>query len=418
MNFAITKNDTSLPLNTIKTVNKIMQLVRQVQFKHSKLLDEITFLSKNLFNVATYTVRQRFFKERYWIRYHELWRLLKSHESYQKLQEACRSHPPQQVLKQVDRNFKSFFNAIKTWKNDPSKFQGMPKPPHYKRKNGRNLVYFTSLQCRLKDGFVLLTQKMERLGFPKIKTTLESVKGVRIVPFGDRYNIELIYDYEPRDLHLNEDNVLGIDLGLNNIVTASDNIGNKPMIIKGGVIKSINQFYNKQLAKYKSVSKICNNTEVTKRILKFHRKRNNKIRDFFHKTSRKVVNYCISNDIGTIVVGYNEGWKQGISIGKRSNQNFVSVPFLKLVQQIEYKSEMVGIKVVRITEEYTSQTCSSCGVVRKSNRKYRGLYVCKDCGVVLNADVNASKNMILKGVPESKWIGDRGCLSHPIVLKV
>jgi putative transposase len=418
MNCAITKNDTSLPLNMIKTVNKIMQLVRQVQFKRLKLLDEITFLSKNLFNVATYTVRQRFFKERYWIRYHELWRLLKSHESYQKLQEACGSHPPQQVLKQVDRNFKSFFNAIKTWKNDPSKFQGMPKPPHYKRKNGRNLVYFTSLQCRLKDGFVLLTQKMERLGFPKIKTTLKSVKGVRIVPFGDRYNIELIYDYEPRDLHLNENNVLGIDLGLNNIVTASDNIGNKPLIIKGGVIKSINQFYNKQLAKYKSASKICNNNEVTKRILKFHRKRNNKIRDFFHKTSRKVVNYCISNDIGTIVIGYNEGWKQGISIGKRSNQNFVSVPFLKLVQQIEYKSEMVGIKVVRITEEYTSQTCSSCGVVRKSNRKYRGLYVCKDCGVVLNADVNASKNMIQKGVPESKWIGDRGCLNHPIVLKI
>ncbi|MHA1489967.1 MAG: IS200/IS605 family accessory protein TnpB-related protein, partial [Promethearchaeota archaeon] len=87
----------------------------------------------------------------------------------------------------------------------------------------------------------------------------------------------------------------------------------------------------------------------------------------------KVVNHCISNDIGTIVIGYNEGWKQEIKIGKRNNQNFVSVPFLKLVQQIEYKSDMVGIKVIRTGEEYTSQTCSSCGVVRKSNRKYRGL---------------------------------------------
>ncbi len=293
-----------------------MQLVQQVQFKRSNLLDEITFLSKNLFNVATYTVRQRFFKDRHWIRYNELWKLLKTHESYRKLQESCGSHPPQQVLKQVDRNFKSFFKAIKVWKSEQSKFRGMPKLPRYKRKNGHNVVYFTSLQCRLKNGHVLLTQKMENLGFPIIKTALKSVKGVRIVPFGDRYNIELIYDYEPKNLHLNENNTLGIDLGLNNIVTVSDNIGNKPLIIKGGVVKSINQFYNKQLSKYKSMAKKCNDTDVTGRILKFHRKRNNKMRDFFHKTSRKVVNHCISNDIGTIVIGYNESWKQKITIGK------------------------------------------------------------------------------------------------------
>ncbi len=304
-----------------------MQLVQQIQLKRSKILDEITFLSKNLFNVATYTVRQRLFKDRHWIRYNELWKLLRTHESYKKLQETCGSHPPQQVLKQVDRNFKSFFKAIKVWKSERLRFRGRPKFPKYKRKSGRNLVYFTSLQCRLKNGYVFLTRKMENLGFPKIKTRLEKVKGVRIVPFGDRYNIELIYDYEPKDLHLNENNALGIDLGLNNVVTASDNIGNKPLIIKGGVVKSINQFYNKQLSKYKSMAKKCNDTDITGRILRLHRKRNNKMRDFFHKTSRKVVNYCISNNIGTIVIGYNEGWKQEIAIGKRNNQNFVSVPF-------------------------------------------------------------------------------------------
>ncbi|MHA1104949.1 MAG: zinc ribbon domain-containing protein [Promethearchaeota archaeon] len=131
-----------------------------------------------------------------------------------------------------------------------------------------------------------------------------------------------------------------------------------------------------------------------------------------------MVNYCISHDIGTIIIEYNEGWKQNVNIGKKNNQNFVSIPFLTLVRQIEYKSEMVEIKIVRITEEYTSQACSSCGIVRKSNRKYRRLYACKDCGMVLNADVNASRNIMHKGVPESKWIGDRGCLNHPIVLKV
>ena len=394
-----------------------MQLVRQIQMNPSPLLDEITFLSKNLYNVAIYTVRQRFFEAQYWIRYHELWTLLKSHETYQKLYETCGSHSPQQVLKQVDRNFKSFFQAIKSWKKHPSKFMGRPKLPHYKQKNGKNLVYFTSFQCRLIDSSVHLTKKMEQLGFPLIPTDLPSIKGVRIIPYGDRYNIELIYNYTPQDLLLNTNNVMGIDLGLNNIVTTSDNIGTTPLIIKGGVIKSINQFYNKKLSKYKSFAKKCNDTHITHRILKFHRKRNNKIRDVFHKTSRKIVNYCIDHNIGTIVIGYNEGWKQKCNIGKRNNQNFVSVPFLKLIQQIEYKSEMVGINVIRTSEEYTSQRCSSCGIVKKSNRKYRGLYVCSECGSVLNADVNASQNILKKGVPKSVWIGNRGCLNHPVVLK-
>ena len=395
-----------------------MQLVRQVQFKSSKLLEEITFLSKNLYNVAIYTVRQQFFKDHHWIRYNELYTMLKSHDAYQTLHTMCGSHPPQQVLKQVDQNFKSFFNSIKNWKENPAKYQGRPKLPHYKRKNGRNLVYFTSLQCRLKNGFVLLTKKMQKLGFPKIKTDLKWVKGVRIIPFGDRFNVELIYNYTPHDLHLNDINALGIDLGLNNIVTTSDNMEHTPLIIKGGVLKSINQFYNKQLSKFKSMAKKCNKIELTNRIKKLHRKRNNKVKDFFHKTSRKVVNHCISHNIGLIIIGYNEGWKQEINIGKKNNQNFVLIPFLKLVQQIEYKSKMVGIKVIRTSEEYTSQRCSCCGVVRKSNRKYRGLYVCKNCGMVLNADVNAAINILEKEVPKSEWIGDRGCLNHPLVLEI
>ncbi|MHA1917431.1 MAG: zinc ribbon domain-containing protein [Candidatus Ranarchaeia archaeon] len=127
---------------------------------------------------------------------------------------------------------------------------------------------------------------------------------------------------------------------------------------------------------------------------------------------RRIINHCISNNIGMIVVGYNKGWKQKIDLGKRNNQNYVL--------QIEYKSLMVGIKVVRVSEEFTSQTCSPYGVVRKSNRKFRGLYMCKDCGSILNADVNASINILRKGVPESKsiWLGDRECLNHPLVLTV
>jgi len=255
-------------------------------------------------------------------------------------------------------------------------------------------------------------------GFPKIRTDLESVKGVRIVPFGDRYTVELVYEKEPEDLGLDKGNVLGIDLGLINLVTASSNIGVKPLIVKGGVVKSINQFYNKSLAKYKSISETCNDTDITNRISRLHRKRNNKIKDCFHKVSRKVINHCVKNDIGNIVIGYNEGWKQRVRLGRRTNQNFVSVPFLKLVRQIEYKAKLVGITVIRTSEEYTSQTCSFCGILKKSNRKHRGLYVCKTCGTVLNADVNASINIMKKGIPKSFGVRNRGYLDCPLVFAI
>jgi len=343
---------------------------------------------------------------------------LRIHKDYCRLQALCGAHPPQQVLKQVDRNFKSFFQALKQWKKTPSVFTGRPQLPSYKPKNGQNVVYFTALQCRTVGGAVILTQKMMNQGFRPIKTALLNVKGVRIVPFGDRFNIELIYDAYPQGLHLDPAHALGIDLGLTNIVTASDTRGSVPLIIKGGVVKATNQFYNKQLAKYKSFAKQCNDAHTTARITRLHRKRNNKIRDFFHKTSRLVINNCIANDLGTIVIGYNEGWKQNATLGKRNNQNFVTVPFLKLIQQIEYKAAMVGIAVIRVNEAYTSQTCSWCGVIAKGNRKHRGLYVCRDCGEVLNADVNASKNILYKGIPKSFGIGDRGCLTRPIVLKI
>ncbi|MHA1918021.1 MAG: RNA-guided endonuclease InsQ/TnpB family protein [Candidatus Ranarchaeia archaeon] len=232
-------------------------MVQQIQLKKNKLLNNITFLSKNLYNVATYTVRQRFFKDHYWIRYYKLWNLLKKHETFQNLKNTCGSQTPQQVIKQVDKNFKSFFKAIKEWKKNPKKFLGRPKLPKYKKKNGKNIVTFTAQQTRTENGYVLVTKRIIKQGFPKLKTKpgIGLVVGVRVVPFGDRYNIELIYNKEPVELGLDKNHVLGVDLGLNNIVTTSNNIDNESLIIKGGVLKSINQYYNKKLAKNKSITK-------------------------------------------------------------------------------------------------------------------------------------------------------------------
>ncbi|MCP4764614.1 MAG: IS200/IS605 family element transposase accessory protein TnpB, partial [archaeon] len=243
-------------------------------------------------------------------------------------------------------------------------------------------------------------------------------KGVRIVPYSDRYIFEIIYEKKSENLGLDKNRIVGIDLGVTNLVTMSNNFDRTSLIIKGGIAKSINQYYNKKLADYKSKAKKINKKEITNRILRLHRKRNNKIDDIFHKISRTTINYCIKNNIGTIIIGYNEGWKQNCNIGTKNNQNFIQLPFLKLIRKIEYKAELVGIEVKLETEEYTSQTCSNCGCESMNNRKHRGLYVCSDCGLVMNADINASRNIIKKGFPESYRIGDRGGLNPPLCITV
>ncbi|MHA1916917.1 MAG: transposase [Candidatus Ranarchaeia archaeon] len=216
---------------------------------------------------------------------------------------------------------------------NPKKFLGRPRLPKYKNKNGRNILYFNSQETRTENGYVLVTKKMMKQGFPKLKIGfgVGFVVGVRVVPFGDRYNIELIYNKKPVELGLDENSVLGVDLGLCNIVTTSNNKGNESLIIKGGVLKSINQYYNKKLGKQKSLSMKCNNKRTTNKLLQLTRKRNNKVKDFFHKTSKKLINHCIEHNIGKVVIGYNLGWKQNINLGKKNNQSFVQVPFLKFI---------------------------------------------------------------------------------------
>jgi putative transposase len=229
---------------------------------------------------------------------------------------------------------------------------------------------------------------------------------VRIVPIGTKYKVEIVYEKEEKNLKLNKYNVLAIDLGLNNIVTGVNNIGLRPIIVKGGVVKSINQYFNKQLAKYKSIAKKVNGLEETKRTRRLYQTRNNKIIAIFHRISKNLISYCIENDIGTIVIGHNNGWKQGIDIGKRNNQNFVQVPFSKLIQQLEYKSKIVGIEMVIVDESYTSKCSFLNNEEVKKHSKYKGKRISRGLfrssnGTIINADVNAGYNIMKKVFPNA-----------------
>ena len=393
-----------------------MLLTEQVQTNRSKELSELCHKAKNLYNSANWYYRQDFFKLSNFLSYYDLDLILKKQGCYKQLP----SQTSQQIIKLVVKNWKSYWKGIKKFKIRPHEFRfKKPKIPNYKKKNGEFIVIFTNQQCRIKQGYLYFPK---RVNLKPIKMRKDfKLNQVRIIPLNNKYKIEIIYEKGCNNLNLNKNNILSIDLGLNNLITAVNNNGYNPFIIKGGIIKSINQFYNKKLARYKSVAKKINNLYETKRTRKLTLKRNNKIIDIFHKISRYVVNYCVKNDIGTIVIGKNDGWKQKINIGKINNQNFVSVPFFKLIRQIEYKGKLVGIDLVKQEEAYTSK-CSFLDnePIEKRNvylgkRISRGLFRSKN-GRLINADVNGAYNIMKKAFPNALTDGIEALVLTPEII--
>lgn len=389
----------------------IIKRTETIYLKYDNQLSYLCHISKNLYNEGNYLIRQEFINNGKWLRYKDLDKQLKDNKNYKYLP----TQTSQQILKLLEKNWKSFFKSIKDWKKNPDKYNGKPNLPKYKNKNGEYLLIFTNQQCKIKDGIL----KFPKLLNLQIKTRLNNVKlnQVRIIPMGVGYRCEIIYEKETKELNLNKDNVAGIDLGIDNIVTVANNIGQKPIVIKGGIVKSINQYFNKRLADLKSFyDKI--NIQMTNKIKKLYHKRNLKMNDFFHKTSKNVIDYCIKNDIGTLIIGYNKQWKTECNIGKMNNQKFVQIPYFKLINQLKYKAEEVGINTIEQEESYTSK-CSFLDdepIQRKDEycgkRIKRGLFKSLD-GTVINADLNGAYNIIKKAIPHA-FKGIEGVALHPM----
>ncbi|RLP91183.1 transposase [Geobacillus stearothermophilus] len=377
--------------------------------------NDLCFKSKNLYNYANYIVRQEFINNNEWIRYNSLDKMLKHKQVYKELP----AQTSQQILRLLDKNWKSFFKAIKDWSKNKEKYLGKPKLPKYKKKNGRNVVIFTNQQCKIKDGYI----KFPKTDL-KLKTkVIEGLQQVRIVPKGSIYVIEVVYKKEIPNMIRESNRVVGIDLGLNNFVTMVNNIGETPIVINGKGVKSINQYYNKQKAYFQSILKKQNGLNWSKRLEKLTLKRNNKIKDFMHKASRYVVDWCVKHNIDTIVIGKNDNWKQEVDLGKRLNQAFVQIPYDMFIEQLQYKCEEVGIKVVLTEESYTSGTSFLDGEAPikenydKNRRIKRGLFK-SNKGILINADVNGAYNIMRKVFPKAFANGVEGVGLHPVKLNV
>ncbi len=344
----------------------------------------------------------------------------KTHENYK----LCFSQPANCTLRLLDKNWKSYFAAIKDWKKSPQKYLGMPKLPKYLKKDGRYIwmIPNNQLYYNYEKSTVYIRNRLLNDYDWKCRC-LGRIIQVRFVPRGSCYIMEIVYEIEIPETTTETNRIVSIDLGVNNLATMTNNIGEQPIIINGKGIKSINQFYNKRLAKEKSLLKIRHNKDWSNKLDVITFKRNRRIKNYIHNASSYIIKWCVKNNIDTLVVGKNDEWKQNSDMSKKSNQNFIMIPYQMLLKQLEFKCENVGIKYIETEESYTSGTSFLDGEepikqnYDKSRRTKRGLFK-SNSGLFINSDVNGSYQIMKKVFPNAiNRYGIEGFLT-PVVINV
>lgn len=374
-----------------------------------KELDNLCYLSKNLYNSALYAIRQHYFNTKQYLNKFDLINQFTKNNQQDYI--ALPRKVSQQIIYQVDQNFKSFFNSLKS-KNINHKVS----IPKYLDKNGRFEVIYTNQAVSNK---LLKENKLQLSGLKEFILPIKhnNIKQSRIIHRGNHLIIEILYEVKEKE-YINNNRYCSIDLGINNLCTIGSNVI-KSIIINGKPLKSINQYYNKKLATLKSKQKLKQFNK--QKIQKLNFKRNNKINDYLHKSSHYIVNHLVSNNITNLVIGLNKEWKQETNIGKVNNQNFVQIPHSKLIEMLKYKCQLEGINVIVREESYTSK-CSFIdneSICKHENylgkRIKRGLFVSKEKRII-NADLNGALNILKKEVPELQY-GIEVC-STPIVFTI
>ncbi|MCM0590905.1 MAG: transposase [Gloeotrichia echinulata CP02] len=382
-------------------------------------IDHRAFLSKNLFNLANYHYRQHFFQHHQKLNFNQLYHQLSQTNDYK----ALPTKVSKQIIRRLDSAWTSYFAALKSWKQHPDKFLGQPKIPKYKDKTkGRNILPYPDeaiSKKALKKGICHLS--MSEIQIP---TSQNVIIEVRIVPKSSCYLIEIVY--EKVESTTNNQQIAGIDLGVNNLMAVTTNqTGVAPILIKGRPLKAINTFYNKQRSRLQSRALIQHHQTNSQRLKNLTHKRNCRVENYLHTASRRVIDWCVQHQIGILVIGHNIQWKQGINLGKKNNQQFVNIPHERLIKMLTYKAQLKGIKVIITEESYTSQASAIDGDVLpkygekkpqfQGHRIARGLYKTVD-NRLLNADVNGSFNIIRKVIPDVLDQGIKGLPFNPVVV--
>jgi len=410
-----------------------VQLVEQHVINRSDpryaLIEAAAFKSKNLYNAALYEIRQAFIQKGTYLNYNEMDRRMQSHEAYK----ALPTKVSQQVLILLHKNWTSFFEAREAYKENPSKFTGCPRLPKYKHKTeGRNILVYT-VQAISKRGLKhgLVQPSMLPIS---VKTQQKDIDQVRIVPRNDHYVVEVIYTKEPVQANVDPSFCVGIDLGVTNLAAiASNREGFVPRLVNGRPVKAWNQWYNKRMKELKKKLPKEDRERVTKQMKRITNNRDRQINHYLHRASKRIVDFLVKEGVGTVIIGKNPLWKQESGMGRKNNQNFVSIPHARFIDMLTYKAALVGIQVEVREESYTSKASfldldpiPSYKVNDEEGHVFSGkrigrrnrLYRTKD-GREICADVNGAYNILRKSRPDAfDAKGIAGYVVHPVRLAV
>ena len=414
-----------------------MYLTVKQQLKHLSKeeylsLRELSHTAKNLYNQAVYNIRQYYFQEKKFLNYNKNNSLLKSSENYKTLN----SNMSQQILKEVDGSFKSFFSLLK--KKNKGQYNVKVKLPSYLSKNSFTTLVIGFVRLN-EDTLVIPYSNSFKKKHKKISIKIppilldKKIKEIRIIPKFNARFFEAQYTYEVQEeqRNLDKNHALAIDFGINNLATCVTSKG-RSFIIDGKKLKSINQWFNKENARLQSIKdKQKYGKKPTLRQKYLYSSRNNKVNDYMSKTARKIINYCLENNIGILICGYNETFQRNSNIGKANNQTFVNIPFGKLREKLEYLCKLYSLRFVEQEESYTSkssffdmdilpkfeedkpQTYSFLG-----KRIKRGVYQTSK-GYIFNADINGALNILRKSnVVDLEVLYSRGVVDTPTRIRI
>lgn len=377
-------------LRNTNLYNKTLFILRNAFTENFDKIPEYVDLIKNNRFISAYSIigRMRAIKEPTFIA------MLKSQEAALTVKRCCQA-------------FSGWFSKLKSWKKNPQKFTGKPRMPQFKKAAGGDKLFSVKIPYQaasiLPNGKVSIAGKRNSKKFiVPVRTKLKNFQELQFVPKNGCIEVQIVYRIQPKQIDLDYNKAIGIDLGVNNLMSVTSNDGAISCIVNGRPLKSINQYYNKKRAELKS-KLATRGLDTSKKLRALTRKRNNKVKDYMHKASRRIVDIMKNNKIGNCFIGYNNGWKIKTNIGRRNNQNFVSIPFYYLVWLLTYKSIECGIHVENLTESYTSK----CSFLDNESiehhdeyvgkRKKRGLFISVS-GKMLNADINGSANILRKGL--------------------
>jgi len=385
-------------------------LIRKTDPRYA-IIDAAAFASKNLYNQATYQIRQAFIHEGKYFPYAGIFHRIKHMECYQALPRKVSNS----ILILIHKNWLAFFKANEEYKADPSKFLGRPKIPGYKDKEkGRNILIYD--KQALGKRACKKTGKLIPSGLPiEIETKLawKQIDQVRMVPRGAFYVIEVVYTVEEKPPAVDPTVIAALDLGVNQLAAlSSTKPGFVPRLINGRPLKDFNHSYNQQRAKHQR--RLATQHRKTSRHLdQITAKRTRRVNHYLHTASRRIIDLLVEEGIGTLVIGLNRLWKQEADLGRRNNQGFVQIPHSRFIEMLEYKAKLVGIGVIVREESYTSQASfldrdeiptydpdRKEKPVFSGKRQERGLSRAKD-GRRIQADVNGSYNTLRKEFPNA-----------------